>query len=276
MSRRFKSICKLLLAALVLTGLLLWYDAFRFEPHHPRLYGQAVDLPELPPAFDGFRILQLSDLHIVRLGAREERAAQLVNAARPDLIVLTGDYVKDDGITPGPQKWQECAEQAIRFLEPLRPRYGKYAVMGNWDGPEVMQRLDEAGAATRLDNEAVALSIGSARLWLAGVPAVKADLETALRRVPRAEACILLAHYPDVALEAAGLGVDLTLAGHYHGGQVNFPFTGPLCGRSTPYVAGLYELGESLLYVSRGLGMHTAAVRFRCRAEVTLLTLRRP
>jgi len=274
MSRRFKRICRLFLLALALTGALLWYDAFRFEPWRPRLYRQEVCLPGLPPAFDGFKIIQLSDLHIVKLGEREQRAAQLVTEAQPDLIVLTGDYVTDDGITPGPQRWRDCTEEAVRFLQPLKAPYGKYAVMGNWDNPEVMARLDQAGAATCLDNKAIALTKGGERIWLAGTWVAKGGREEAVRRMPRGETCILLAHYPEVAREVAPLGVDLILAGHYHGGQVNFPFTGPVCGRSTPCVAGLYHVGDSLLYVSRGLGMHTAAVRFRCRAEVTVLTLR--
>lgn len=274
MSRRFKRTAKLVPVALALTAAVLWYDAFRFEPHHPRLYRQDVHLTGLPQPFDGSRIVHLSDLHIVELGKREQRAARIVQAAEPDLIVLTGDYIKDDGITPGAQRWEQCTEQAIRFLEPLSAPLGKYAVMGNWDSPEVMELLDEAGAAVWLDNEAIPLERDGKRIWLAGVPAAGADLEATLRRVPRDETCALLAHMPADAPAAVSLGADLVLSGHYHGGQVNFPFTGPLCARNTTYVAGLYQVEDCQLYVSRGLGMHTSAVRFRCRAEVTLITLR--
>ncbi len=273
MSRRLKTGLKLLPVVLGLVVVALWWDAFCFEPHHPRLYREEVRLHGLSTTLDGFRILHLSDLHIVKLGKREARAARLVAEARPDVIVLTGDYIKDDGITPEPQRWEECTDEAIRFLKPLSARCGKYAVMGNWDGPQVMARLEEAGAVTRLDNRAIELKTEGGRLWLAGVPAVGPDLHGTLKHVPAADPCILLAHFPSVADAAATLGADLVLAGHYHGGQVNFPLTGPVCRRRTPYVAGLYELGDCLLYVNRGLGMHTEAVRFRCRPEVALFTV---
>jgi predicted MPP superfamily phosphohydrolase len=156
------------------------------------------------------------------------------------------------------------------------------ACLGNhdhWtDADAVAGALTDAGI-TVLRNAAREVADG---LWVAAVDDVwerYADLEKALEGVPAGATVVLLAHEPDYADEVAADGrVSLQLSGHSHGGQVRLPFAGPLVlpylGRKYP--AGLYRVGEMWLYVNRGVGLVSPAVRFNCRPEVTVLRLRVP
>jgi hypothetical protein len=249
------------------------YDATRFEPDHPRLYRVEVPIVGLPHALEGLRIVQLSDVHMVSLGKREERALALVHEAKPDLIVLSGDYVGDGGITPGYDPGRSAASFQ-RFLQSLQAEYGVFGVAGNWDPVG----RGWCRGAEMLENEGRAIEVGEARVWVAGVPTVKTDLQGALRGRPEnASVCILLAHVPATGAEAAELPhpPDLILCGHSHGGQTALPFLAEFPYGCEKYRRGLYRVEGSWLYVNRGLGMHSVPVRFLCRAEVTLLTLKR-
>jgi len=156
------------------------------------------------------------------------------------------------------------------------------ACLGNhdhWtDADAVAGALSDAGL-TMLRNAAREVADG---LWVAAVDDVweqQADLGKALEGAPAGAIIVLLAHEPDYADEVAADGrVSLQLSGHSHGGQVRLPFIGapflPYLGRKYP--AGLYRVGGMWLYVNRGVGLISPAVRFNCRPEVTLLTLRVP
>jgi len=255
------------LVTVLVVGGVCAIDGYLIEPNFPRVIRQEVFIRDLPKALDGFKIVQLSDLHIVKYGKREARALRLVRKIQPDLICLTGDYIGDDGITPGDYSDEYCIRQALRFIETLSAKYGVYGVSGNWDPPEVIPALEGAGVRM-IDKQWATIGIGNARLRIAGTPSAIRSPEFPRDRITT----IVLDHFPEAVDEVSypGSPVDLLLAGHTHGGQVGWP----LKMKETTYLAGLYKVGSTQLYVNRGLGMHSQAVRFNCPSEVTLILLR--
>jgi hypothetical protein len=231
-------------------------------------------LKRLPPAFDGFRLAQLSDLHYDSTPAETITAAiDAANRLAPDLIVLTGDYVT---------RSRAGIDAVAREIARLTARQGVVGVLGNhdhWVAPRRIQSTLEAHGVTLLMNRSLAIERDGARLWIVGADDVweqQANLDRALRGVPRDEAKVLLVHEPDFADEAASYPIDAQLSGHSHGGQVRLPMIGapilPRHGRKYPI--GLQRAGRLQVYTSRGVGMVRPAVRFNCRPEVTLFTLR--
>jgi len=248
------------------------------EPAWLQVKHVSVLLPALPPALDGLAIAHLTDLHWgVYTGLREVRAAvEAANALRPDLVVLTGDYVLGSATYAEP-----CAAELAALRAPL----GVYAVPGNhdyWTDIATVSGALAAAGLSLLRNEARRLEVGTSPLWLAGLDDVyegRDDLDTALAPVPRGEPVLLLVHEPDFAGRAAlaPWSILLQLSGHSHGGQVCLPFVGrpilPPLGQVYP--AGLQNVPGSALrvYTNCGVGVIDPPVRFNCRPEVALLTL---
>lgn len=255
------------LIVLVVIGGPCLIDGFLVEPNFPRIIRQDVFVPNLPKALEGFKIVQLSDLHIVKYGKREARALKLVRRIRPDLICLTGDYIGDDGITPGDYSDEFCIQQAMRFVLGLSAKYGVYGVSGNWDPPEIVPALQRAGVHM-IDKQSATLRIRNTQLSIAGTPTGVRTLAHQSKHITT----IVLDHFPEAVEEVSyqHSPVDLLLAGHWHGGQIGWP----LKMKETEYPAGLYKVGSTQLYVNQGLGMHSRAVRFNCPSEVTLIVLR--
>jgi predicted MPP superfamily phosphohydrolase len=200
------------------------------------------------------------------------------NAAKPDVIVLLGDYVIQ-GVKGGRFV---SPEESARVLAGLKAPLGVWAVLGNhdwWlDGERVQRALEGAGISV-LEDEAKPLS-GRGPLWVAGLGDLwtrQADIAKALRRVPEKHPVLLLTHNPDV-FPGVPAGVSLTLAGHTHGGQVALPFLGrPIVPSryKQRFAYGLIEEDDRLLFVTGGLGTSILPVRFRVPPEVVVLTLRR-
>jgi predicted MPP superfamily phosphohydrolase len=244
------------------------------EPNWPVLERVSVPLATLPADLDGFTIAQLSDLHRGPAVTSEDiaRAMELALHQEPDMAVLTGDFVTGSA---------EYAVSCAKALASPGAVGDIVACLGNhdhWTNDTIVAgALTDAGV-TVLRNSALYIAEG---LWIAAVNDVwvrKADLEETLENVPDDATVMLLAHEPDFAdVTAANGRVSLQLSGHSHGGQVRPPFVEapllPYLGRK--YSAGLYRVGSLWLYVNRGVGLISPAVRFNCRPEVTLLTLRR-
>ncbi|HEY3379347.1 MAG TPA: metallophosphoesterase [Armatimonadota bacterium] len=262
-----------LFVLLVLCALFL-YARF-IEPNWVAVERVSLSLPHLPADFNGLRVVQLSDIHYPDSHNPQffRGVVERVNRLKPDLIVLTGDYISSgrDNIAP-------CAQMLGGLHAPL----GVVAVLGNhdyWtDGREVTRALSANGIRA-LRNASVALSRGNARLWIVGIDdAWKGfdDFATALHGIPASEAKIVLLHEPDFAVTTARYPVDLQLSGHSHGGQVRLPGIGGLHypPYSKIYPMGYYHVGALQLYVNRGLGL-IVPFRFDCRPEITLLTLQR-
>jgi len=238
-----------------------------------------IAIPGLAPALDGLTICQVTDIHHGPFVAIEyvKRIVDVANDLKPDLIVLTGDHVYRSSEYIGPV-WAELAR--------LQASIGVYSVLGNhdhWEGIERTRRAQAQANIPEILNTNVAVAFAwprGARLWLAGVGDLWEDeqnLGEALAGVPAHEAAILLSHNPDYADRVNDPRVKLILAGHSHGGQVVIPGLGPVitpCRRK--YASGLIKTNTAQMYVSRGLGVIAPPVRFNCRPELALITLRRP
>jgi predicted MPP superfamily phosphohydrolase len=254
-----------------------------FEPHVPIVEQVEISLPRLPEQFDGLKIVQLSDLHYGPHISSTDLAAvvKTTNRLHPDVAVITGDFVTVQ-LFRGPSQAQTDAELCAIELAGLRARLGRFAVLGNHDhyagADSVAETLNLNGIAV-LRNCAAPVESDQARLWIAGVDDVLvhgADLEKAVRQVPKNEPTVLLAHEPDYADYVTQFRVDLQLSGHSHGGQVRIPFLGApiLPAMARKYPIGMRRVGRLQLYTNRGIGVIDPPVRFNCPPEITLLTLR--
>jgi len=234
-----------------------------------------LKLRRLPPAFHGYRLVQISDIHIDDwMQERLPGAVRLINDLGPDLVAITGDFV-----TRHPQRYAAALTSA---LEPLRARDGVVAVLGNhdhWTSAAAVRGILHDSGIIELGNRVHTVRRGDALLHVAGVDDLMVDadrLDRVLAALPGEEAAILLVHEPDFAeRSAATRRFDLQISGHSHGGQVRVPLLGapylPPYGRKYPL--GLYRVGEMYQYTNRGLGMLGLHVRVFCRPEVTVFTL---
>jgi predicted MPP superfamily phosphohydrolase len=255
------------LATLALTGMYTTAavgNALRV----PRVKRVEVELPRWPAALDGFRIAQLSDVHIGPLLRRDFAAAvtRCTNDLEADLVVITGDLV--DGSV------EQVGEEVRPFGE-LRGRHGVYFITGNHDhyqGADSWVRFLRGLGIRSLRNEHRVLAEDSAPFVLAGVDDHDEDIEGALAGADEQYARILLAHHPQTFPEASRNGVDLQLSGHTHGGQL-WPFS-LLVRLSTRYVSGLHFRPRSALYVSNGTGFWGPPMRLGAPSEITEIVLR--
>ena len=267
------------LRAAAVAGAALVAGAFavRQALRPPEVRRVEIALERWPRALDGFRIAQISDLHIGPILGREFAAGVTarVNALAPDLVAVTGDLV--DGSV------RRLADE-VAPLAALRARHGVFFVTGNHDhysGASAWAgRARELGMRV-LRNERVEIAVDGAGFDLIGVddhrgnPAAadgREDLPRALAGRDPSRPALLLAHDPSSFKRASRAGIDLQLSGHTHGGQI-WPFV-YLVRLAVPYVAGLYTRNGSRLYVSCGTGFWGPAMRLRAPAEISEITLR--
>jgi predicted MPP superfamily phosphohydrolase len=234
-----------------------------------------VRLRRLDPAFDGFRIAVVSDIHLGPLAGRAhtERIVAMINETEPDLVAVVGDLV--DG----------TVEELGSAAEPLRDlvsREGSFFVTGNHeyfvdDTAAWLRELERLGVAP-LQNENTAIRRGAAAFDLAGVNDVAGeqrsqppDFDRALAGVDGSRPTILLAHQPVQVTEAAARGVDLQLSGHTHGGQM-WPFH-YIVRAVQPSLAGLSTVDKTQLYVTRGAGFWGPPVRIGAPPDITVVSL---
>lgn len=258
----------------VLKALGLWGRGRR-ELLEPVVRENSVAIgPALPPEFDGFRILHLSDLHIDIEEALVESIARAVAPLRYDLCVMTGDYRSR---TVG--KWDKTMELMAR----LRPAFkGEVVcVLGNHDPIEMTPALESSGYRVLL-NESLVLRRGGASLCFAGIddPVIfeTHDVGKALAEAPSGVVKVLLSHSPRVWKEAEAAGVSLLLAGHTHGGQICLPGGRMVKLNEPPPVRlhkGSWRVGNMMGYTSCGCGASGVACRLNCPSEVVLHTLSR-
>lgn len=257
---------------LLLIVITLCYSAF-VEPRMVTIKRQQVILPRLPESYNGLRVVQLSDFHFPNLNGpvHYREIVEMTNNLHPDLIVLNGDYVTSTDHA------RDCAQILGRLHAPL----GVFAVLGNHDyrigADPITEAFSRAGIVI-LRNQAHQLTRDSAHLWIVGVDdfcAGKSNLVKGLEGVPTDAAKILLIHEPDFADIAARHPIDLQLSGHSHGGQMRLPGIGGLyyTNFGSRYPKGLYRVGNMQIYTNPGIGQ-VFPLRFDCRPEITLLTLR--
>ena len=279
-SRRFKARLTTLLQIFVLGFVLLFATVAygrKVEPGWIEIVQVPVTLPHLSAELEGYRIVQITDVHADRWMTRDRIAqiAEQMNQQHPDLMVLTGDYVTNN---------PETYAAALSGFEGLKATDGVLAVLGNhdqWSNPQIIKAALEQSGIQVLKNEVITIDHKGGTLQIAGVGDVwsgEHDLAKVLQQLSGPSAAIMLAHEPDFADETAATGkFDLQLSGHSHGGQVKIPFL----KRVTPelghkYPIGQYQVGDLIQYTSRGVGVSGIHVRFNCRPEITVITLHMP
>jgi predicted MPP superfamily phosphohydrolase len=235
-----------------------------------------IDLPslELPPEFDGFTIMQLSDLHVDLLTEAFEIALEIASHHAVDLCVLTGDYVQEVG-----GSFEAILPLMERLRRRIQTRHGILGVLGNHDRAEMVEAFEAIGIGM-LVNESTVIERGHARLSLTGTDDVhyfySHGARDALKQAPEGFR-IALVHSAEIADVAAETGHQVYLAGHTHGGQICLPGGRPLITRLSrfrAYAAGLWRHGDMVGYTSSGVGVSGVPVRFNSRGEVVLFTLR--
>jgi hypothetical protein len=243
------------------------------EPRLPVLERVTLRLPTLPPQLDGLRIGQLSDMHLGYMHTSENThwAVQQVMREQPDLIVLTGDFVS----------FHSAIELLPDLFRPLRAPLGVYAITGNhdhWEGVDDILAVLEPLGITFLINANTCLNWRGGEFWLAGIDDLwygVPDLHDTLAGIPEGAFTVMLAHEPDFADVIAQHNVQVQLSGHTHGGHIAMPGLGSPClpHHGVRYVSGVVQVGAMQVYVSRGLGGFP--LRFNCRPEASIVTLRR-
>ena len=245
------------------------------ETNTPVIERVEIPIKNLRPALEGFTIVQLSDIHLQPFTQPElvQKAVDISNELRPDLVVLTGDYVWRD---------QDAIFELTPMLAGLNARHGVYSVLGNhdhWLDVEVTETAFAEAGLPLLVNQGVQITAGNSSFYLAGMDdgwSGQPDLNLTLEKAPDGDPIVLLLHEPDLVNETSlDSRIALQLSGHTHGGQVLLrgkpPIFTPHLGKE--YSQGLFHVNDTWLYTNRGLGVISVPLRFNCPPEVTLLTL---
>lgn len=270
------------LALLVTSSLIAW--GYGPGQRHVRIVDLEVEIPRLAQAFDGFRLAQISDIHLGGYMDDESLSSHVarVNSLGVDLVCITGDIT--DGLDHAPRTFP--------ILGGLDAPCGVAAILGNHD---VYTGADAVTAELRrltrfrvLRDEALVIERNGARLHVLGVDDAGLDWTRGVRehealpplvaRVPEGEAMVLLSHRPDLFAQAAGFGIGLVLSGHTHGGQLALPWPvqrpSSLARFISDYPRGTYRIGAATLHVNLGLGVTGQPVRLFSPREITRVTLR--
>ncbi len=231
---------------------------------------------ELPEAFDGYRILHLTDLHIDCLPGLEDIICDIVEDLRYDTCVMTGDY----RLGAYGDYDRSVTEPLRNIVNSLQAPDGVYATLGNHDTRQVVPVLESMGVQV-LTNETVDIHRGSEKIRLTGTDDPYAYYSNHIvesLKTPRDAFKVALIHTPELYREAADNGYHLYLSGHTHAGQVCLPKGVPMIShlkRAKHLVAGLWQEGSMTGYTSAGCGTSGLPVRFNCKGEITLFRLRK-
>lgn len=259
----------LALAFVLGVGCILY--GFLVEPRNIEVTRLVLKSNKIHSETERIRLVHISDLHSEAEGLNEARAVEIVNKLGADLVLITGDFINDEGAVPLVRK----------TLGALKSSFGVYLVKGNMDLGVLPDGAFAGLPVAWLDKEARELNIRGTRVRLSGMAVGDEPYFKRFRKNlgPTSAYDIFLFHYSTLIYEADKAGVDLYLAGHTHGGQVRLPFYGALITFSTlgkRFEAGRYQVGGTTLYVNRGLGMAgdlALRVRFLCRPEITVLDI---
>lgn len=239
-----------------------------------------IPVPGLPPALDGFRIGQISDLHLEPFTTQKDifEAVQTLNSLKTDLVTVTGDFVTNN---------TKAAGLVADTVSHLEAPHGVFASLGNhdfWSGADDVVRALKQSKIPVLSNETRRIGTDKGTLWLGGIDSVyitKPDVRKTLQHWKQTQPLVLMMHEPDAADDISAAGVKaLQLSGHTHGGQLVFGKRSPSPIRRArhgkKYLAGHYKVGDLELYVNRGIGCVGLPLRIGAPPEVTEITLRSP
>jgi predicted MPP superfamily phosphohydrolase len=272
-----RTVSRLLAGAVTLVAVSFGVAGVREAMRRFAVKNVKIPLDKLPHELNGFRIVQLSDVHVGPTLGRDfvEEMVSVANSLEPDVIAITGDLV--DG------KVSELSEHTAPLAQ-LKAKHGVFFVTGNHEyysgAPEWIAELERLGIRV-LDNERVSLGSDGAKVDLAGVPdysskryGAEPDVARALLgRSPDREV-VLLAHQPRAVRQAAEQDVGLVLSGHTHGGQY-WPFNW-FVYMAQPVVKGLARFGRTQIYVNTGTGYWGPPMRLGTESEITLVELQSP
>lgn len=234
----------------------------------------------LPESFDGFRIVQVSDLHDAQFGEQQQRLIDKVEQQKPDAIFLTGDLIDSNRYN------LERSLQAVRAFTDIAP---VYYVLGNHEVAtnlvdKIYVAFEEVGVKT-LKNEAVTFERNGEYIQIAGIEDPLMNIPTdqmlkqALISVEQDDFTLLLAHRPEMIEEYAKAAVDVVFSGHAHGGQIRIPFVGGLIapgqGFFPQYTSGRYDEQQTTMYLSRGLGNSTVPYRVFNLPQIIVVDLQK-
>ncbi len=233
-----------------------------------------IKLKRLPKQLDGFRIVHLSDTHHSPFTGLDhiERAVEFANSLEPDMFCLTGDYVSHE---------RKYIAPVAEVLGSLKSEFGTFACLGNhdhWTDPGLVTDLFRGEGISMLVNEGFRFEARGASFWLCGVDdhmVGKTDLRAALAGSFPDEMKLLLAHNPVILRRATRQGIDLTLSGHTHGGQIKMRDPEKRILPQRRLKAGLHRRYDSQIYITRGIGTVVVPMRYQCPPEVSLLELRK-
>jgi uncharacterized protein len=258
--------------------LALW--AFVIEPNRLIVHEKTIAMSAWPNSLTGLRVAALSDIHAGSPFIDTDKLRLIVdrtNEAKPDVIVLLGDYMVTDNWHSKPV----APEVIAAALQNLKAPFGVYAVLGNhdwWYDRGRLRTAFERHGIRVVDNDVVRLEKNGHPFWLVGIAdawSLTDDIAGTAKRIPNGEPAIALTHNPDI-LPRFPPAFLLTLAGHTHGGQVNLPFLGR---RIVPsmfgqrYAAGYVQEEGKHMFVTTGIGTSVFPVRFRVPPEIAVLTL---
>lgn len=277
----------ILIAVVGVLATALWAYMMLYEQFRLQVKELELSFPNLPAAFDGYTILHLSDLHVTKLGLLERRLMEIVGDREVDACFVTGD------VTANPRAsdvWRRVCS-AIRHRDPI------YSILGNsehkpWlDEGTIVEALTFPGLVMLVNSSSV-IRRGEDTIRVVGVDdpySHRSDCDAAFQGVDPRGFIVYLTHCPSTTPEGVARGADLVLAGHTHGGQVRFPLIGLLythSRRNKKLNDGLYtserlsrllktDVGDSVLYVNRGVGTSRIHIRLLCPPEVVYITLRK-
>ena len=248
----------------------------RFAEDDFAIVSEDIPMSGLAPVFEGYRIVQISDLHMGHWlnSERLEGVVAMVNAQSPDLVAITGDFVS--------YSLRQVENDMVAGLGRLQAHDGVVAVLGNhdhWLDPQGVRRVLDRAGVRELANDVMPIQRGDDILSIAGVDDITVaaqDLDAVLAKLPDVGPSVLLAHEPDFADESAATGrFGLQLSGHSHGGQILIQRLGPLRGELfRNYPLGRYQVGDMVQYTNPGVGTHVLRLRINVPPEITVLTLR--
>jgi hypothetical protein len=261
---------------LVLAGMASFADAYWIEPNWLKTEHVVIHDPELAEVLEGVKVVQISDIHLQGgLGNLERNLIAEINALKPDLLFITGDFFSDK------QKMELAPEVSAlsELIRSFKTTTGIFGVPGNYDGPlknpAIMKKIKAAGIDILInENRAVTLP-NHKTLYLAGFGYFhrkKDNLQT-FSGIPSDAPVVLLAHDPDNFDEAIEAGVNLLLVGHTHGGQIGIPFLVEKSKKAnkSPFMRGLFVRGRTKMYVNRGIATTHVPIRFFNRPEITVI-----
>jgi uncharacterized protein len=277
--RRFLKISLFSVLGTAFAGVAGFGYARDIEPERIEVVRLDLRLPRLSPSFDGYRLAQISDIHM-GTGMTPERLArivQMINEEQPDAVAITGDFVTRGDVT-------RLTPGLVKALRELKAKDVAVAVLGNhdhWTDASAIRRVITDSGLLDISNNVYTVQRGAESLHLAGVDDYwerQDRLDDVLNLLPETGCAVLLAHEPDYAdISAASGRFDLQISGHSHGGQMIIPILNrPLVvpPYSLKYPLGQYQVGTMIQYTNRGVGTINPALRFNCRPEITVFTLR--